>query len=594
MNDFKLTFSLNGVPGMEPEEIQKLGIEAVFAGEVQPSISLGDVTFSGKAAHKIIEWKERGIAIPQQGPGLMEAMSGKINVTYKGLTQEMWDGYLDFAQGYEELKNGNEVKVKLVLKDSLEQIETKLSALSFGYLESIKVITPADYVTVKTVVKRFDRAHEALTISLAMFSLVMQAKQLKKDVQNDVVEWTNSAGVFTPWFVEAIVVHSLFAIALIAEFVILEKKIIDLINPIPHNNKAMTYRKLCERMYSKLGYGFRTSIQDIDKVVLPSKPDEKGLTKGIPHPNDEIDNCKAFQDHTLKQFNAKIAVLNGNVEMHCVNSNYWTTNSSYTIAPALTESVKYNIQEYKANRVYAYLTDQSDEWTSKNFSGTITENITGPGSIANKLGYSLNKGLERVDFGIALGNHSGIFDNLVIPDKALAELQKVVDTANEVLGEAADVINKAITDLNKVLPASQKVKAISFTKIVLPASPPDVLVVSAKSWNLPKSLYVVNGFIPTNHRKLWNAEVVRQRYFSSDSFMPDNPLGQKRLFEKIKVPFTIVQFRQLLQNSWAKTYNGQVAKVTRIDWKPTEDEAEIDYWIHEVWERNFKELIRTP
>lgn len=561
---------LNGVGNRAPVQINDLEVLCTYEnGSVQPNmsiytgsadeanISLDKITFVNEAAHEIIQYFFDGAN--GRGPGIMQAMPVQFVISNEDVTQTIFDGFINFLDDF-VIVSPVKVECRIVKKDSLQHLDIRLQALSWGYLQDQGAVVDADFTKVQTITRPFDRDMQLLQVALLQLILIMQAAQILKEL----------GGTATLW----LAVEIAYVGAIAAQLIKYTKQLFELVAPTPKANKGMTYRKGMQKLSQYLGYGFNSSIgNDLDWVDFPSKPDAREATQGILHISDYGYKCNDYVELILRMFNARIAIRNGVIQLHNIGNSYWSQTSTHVIADARVEKIQFNTDEYVANKTFSFLTDQSDEWTIKNFTGTVTEVITGP-IIPNKPGYSLNKGLSQVNFGRALGNNSGLIDGTI------TALQNVIAE-----------INAFFEDMESRLP---KLKG-RLPKITFNIVASDFLKVSAKTWNTPKVLYVVNGKIPTNHRQKLSSAYIYATYHSVNSMLPSNPMGQKRLYENIKQPFNMDNFLELQDNSFATTSVGnKQAKVTKIVWKFNSDYAIYNYWVHTVWESNLKETIITP
>lgn len=572
-----LSIIIGGNSFSDPVEWSELDVLCTYDnGSIQPNISLEKVTFVNDAAHFIIGY----IADSKRGvKDIFSAIPIQFIVSEGNISKTVFDGYIDTLNDF-EIVNPVKVEARIVRLDSLNDVEYKLKALSFGYLENLGILKDSDYTDVKTIYRASDRDLQIAQLALSELLIVSQFANIPREQTSDASLEANSLGTLSGWFAVKKALDLVYYGIMIVQFVRYMLKIQDLILPIPHKNKGITFRKAFEAICTKLGYGFNTTIEDIDRVYLPSKPDVKERTKGIPHVGDYGYTCIDMVELFKTLTNSKIAVVNGTMELHNITAPFWQVLSTYKIPPVLHESVVFNTNEYVANKLYSFSTDISDEWTIKNYKGTSCEIITAP-IVERERKYQLNHGFEKIDFGVALGNNSGALDSVQI------YYQSIANVLNDNLRNIESVVNSIISKVGGNRPP---INFITFNPILN-----DVLMVSGKTWNIPKVLYVVNNGIPTNHRSKLSALVLWRKYYASTSFMPSNKYGQKRIFKDVKVPFQFSNFVELLSCSFATTYSGnKQAKVESIKWRFDKDYAVMDYWVNEVYNSNLKEIIIEP
>jgi len=121
-----------------------------------------------------------------------------------------------------------------------------------------------------------------------------------------------------------------------------------------------------------------------------------------------------------------------------------------------------------------------------------------------------------------------------------------------------------------------------------------LLVKQTSNWHtIPKMLYLSGGVMPTNHRDLWNAELLWDKYHNEKSFVSGNFNGQKQVYNNVNIPFGLEDFFQLTSNPYFK-FNGEQAKITKFVWTVGEDTAVIDFWIKKPYTYNLKETKLIP
>ena len=571
MGRLRLNVVLDGQSFREPIEWRSLGVRCVFDnGAVQPSINLNTVTFVNEAKDYITRMfaASRGGAV--RGP--YQGMPVQFYVTEGTSSRKIFDGYIDFKNEF-SIKSPVEIKCKLVQLDSLDEVDKRTRALSFGYLDSLGYFKSTDFTIVETIVIPFDRDMQFFQLAFYEFILIYQGYQVVRNIETDL-----ALNIVTA--VVAIAIDVVFLGLLLVQIYKITKKLFDLLSPVPILNKAITWRKGFQKICQRLGYQFNTTIADIDWVYLPSNPDIDSITKGIPHIQDFGYNCADFINEALLIFNARMAIVNGVMEVHNIAAPFWQTLSTYKIPPVLFEEVKWNIGDLIANKVFYFETDNQDEYTIKNYSGTNCEVITSE-IVPGNPRYSLVNGFKKQSFNMSLGNnHNPTFDPFAVIRGILQQFLDLLESIASKSTALRNVVNGSITQINALLLKTDK---------------QDLLVVSAKSWSKPKLLWVKNGRLPANHRSVVCAAEIYRRYHSANSMIPSNPFGQKRLYEKVRIPFQFSNFIELLNCSYAVSYKGgKQAKVESLEWKFDQDEAEITYWINDVFDNNIKENVIAP
>jgi len=419
---------------------------------------------------------------------------------------------------------------------------------------------------------------QILNAAILEYVMYMQGRVLIRNVVANIGPPPNVAGV---------IADTIYIAIAVVQAVKITTQMLDILLPIPHMNKGMTFRKALTKACDYLGYGFNTTIQDIDLIYLPSKPDTQNKTKGIPHSQDYGYNCLDMFELCARMFKAKYAIVDGVVQFHNIKSTYWTKLSTYRIPPTIgqKEVRQFNIGELKGTKVYTFEKDLTDEWTIKNWTGTNCEIITNTNIYtANK--YSLNNGFEEVNFRVALGNYLVNSDINVIMQSIRGTMLAFADVLTQIKNTSQKIFKGAPNSLKQI---DNFIKQLNDRAAAYNVG---VLKVSGKTWSVPKVLPPAPG---NDNRTVLSAYIIYSRYHIADSFLPANKFGQKAVYEGIEVPFKFSNFIELLDCSYATSYHGdKQAKVESIRWAMDKDKAKIDYWVNEIFDQTLTETVIIP
>ena len=99
--------------------------------------------------------------------------------------------------------------------------------------------------------------------------------------------------------------------------------------------------------------------------------------------------------------------------------------------------------------------------------------------------------------------------------------------------------------------------------------------------------------MPLNHRDLWNADLLWNKYHNEKSFISNNYKAQKQLFNQVEIPFGLEDFFKLSSNPYF-IYKGNTAKIVNFTWTVGEDQAVIDFWVRKPYTFNLKETKLIP
>ncbi len=121
-----------------------------------------------------------------------------------------------------------------------------------------------------------------------------------------------------------------------------------------------------------------------------------------------------------------------------------------------------------------------------------------------------------------------------------------------------------------------------------------MMKVTNNNHSIAKLVYLKGGKIPSNHRQLFSAKVLYEKYYNYTSFVQNNFGRQRLVFEQVVVPFGLAEFLELINNSYFYDNQNRLGKIENIEWNIMKDTAKIDYWIKQVYAPNLKETFLEP
>ncbi len=278
-------------------------------------------------------------------------------------------------------------------------------------------------------------------------------------------------------------------------------------------------------------------------------------------------NCGDFFSIVSNMFDAKYAIINGTVHFENIDSDFWLKQSTWQKPPTLQKQERKNGEELAGTRLVSYSTDPLDEWTISNIKGTYFEARTVQKTYKNGEKYLTIQGVDDRLIPYALGNRK---DSLNTLEKLLKEMAGLVDEVINTLGGSSNL-------------AGQIQDRVGMLKIGTPEH------------SVAKALYLVGGKLPRNHRQIFSARSLYEKYIKASSFVLSKNGGQKVIYENERVLFGFDDFLQLIENSYFVTDSGNLGKVININWTIDGDYAEIDYWIKDPNPTdNLKEVYIEP
>lgn len=569
-------FYLNSIERI-PSEWKDIDVELLyddteydnFRNETQPKILLDEFTFTNEAAREIMQWV---IDFPFQGmPFYFEVFDSQD--ASRGALRIM--GFLDFVEHYEVISI-NEVKVKIKYEDSIDLMDLRLKAVSFGYLarEDGGIIGPDDYTNVPVIIKK---KYDAIDVAFLAFASYVVYNQINKEVQGgkgSIADLYKTI-ISTPTQKAAEIFQYVAKIVLAVAGKVLEylaiypmiKALKEYFIPQKSVYKGILFRKALTKACDHLGLTFESNIPELDYYVyLPSKTDNKirnnKKDEGIPNISDYGYQLDEFFDLCEKMFTAKRALIDGKVLFYPEKDPIWRTLNNYQLPSVLKEvegfhsqPYKYNLDEMYSNYIISFQYDPTDEWTlpagnegKDYFKGTNCQVITdlvSPGDLKKKL----TRGLKEINLPVALG----------------ARRDKL--TAGEI---AAGVFFRGTVDKYLLAigqkPVSEKIKEYR-----------GYLQISSPSFNIPKVIALKDGLIPVNDRHLLSASKLFSEYHWWRSFKRNPLVAQKRIYTDYDIPFDYEDYSQVIKSGYFSTEAGDYGKFRQMKWRFAEDTAKVTY-----------------
>ena len=121
-----------------------------------------------------------------------------------------------------------------------------------------------------------------------------------------------------------------------------------------------------------------------------------------------------------------------------------------------------------------------------------------------------------------------------------------------------------------------------------------VLKVSFNNHAVPKLLWIEGNRIPSNHRELFSAKTLWNKFHVEKSFVQNNFQRQRIMFENERIPFGFDDFTQVVNNSFFQDQQGKLGKLITLEWTMNKDFAIISYWQSQVYTKNLKETFIEP
>jgi len=576
-------YILNGAVRNAPVEWQDVVITAEYDNnDMQPKVSTDSFVFNLQARQDINQWISNGLT---GGVGIFEGMNLDLRLYNQDNVQKIFEALIDFTNDYKNFPDDGETTVSLKDRDGLDNFFEQLTGTTYGYLEEIGVFTQNDYITIPYVVEKKFNLFEILMSSIVLYLMV---KELAVSVRNTADGISSVVALFSiplgGQIGAAIRVVAITLINLIYTAILL-LAIIDmsitlfntLIQP-KREHKGLKLKTALEKVANHFGYDFVAPISEYNNVYfLPSNQnaDEKaflgfisvtrGTSTGIPNLLDygylTEDMFKLGQDLPY----AKMGIFGNTIHLRPQNDPFWLQQSQWVAPDVLIKTDEYNTDELKATLLLTFITDLNDEWTIDDYFGTSVEVRTAPITVINPKSV-LIKGLNETRFPVTLGNRK---NDLNAIERLLKSVGIFIDTVTGAFGGGSNFAGQVESKIG-------------------------VLKVSSNWHSIPKLLWLnEDGTMPTNHRTLWNTDVLYEKYHKEKSFVRDNWHGQKVVYNDVIIPFGLEDFLILLSNPYFN-YKGQQAKMKKFDWTYGKDEAKISFFVRNPYTYNLREFKIIP
>lgn len=579
------SFELDNNKAAAPFEWQGIEIAASFPAEaVQATITTDNIIFVREERAKIKQFIEDGL---NGGDGIFQGMP--YNIKAKNINSQFnaFNGFVDLTDDLQIDDFNQRIIARLKKDDGLDQLETRLKPLSYGFLEEeLGLFTDADYVDVDYVIQKKDNLIDILIASIILYLMIKELAEAVKDTAKAIADVAaHITGGFTGaiaaiiFSVAVAIIQAAYTALILVAVINLSLVLINALLPIVRKHKAITLRTLLSKVSTHLGYTFVGIAEEFDKVVyLPSNPeyDEedsktgliktfKSINKGIPNSTDFGYKCEDMFGLAATLINGKYTIIGNELHLRSKNDPFYKKLSTYKM-PSVREKVKrYNTDKLNGLRIFNFLTDITDDYTIDNYEGTLFQVSTDAISSSDEKGKFIS-GLQEVTYNVALGTRKEVVNPLLVALKAVA---KVIDGATKTFGKGTNLAAR-VKDRR------------------------GVLVVSNNNHQIAKLLWLENGNIPPNQRDLFSAKSLYDKYHNYESFVANNFGFQRLVFKNVKVPFGFEDFLKVINNSYFTDQNGKEGKIESIKWNLAGDFAIVDYWLEEVYTKNLKETTIEP
>jgi hypothetical protein len=392
-------------------------------------------------------------------------------------------------------------------------------------------------------------------------------------------------GLSTSWNLGKIVgsiitlgIDVVFAVATTVALVLLTEQIIEQLAPKKRLHLGMTLRTLFEKGCEYLGLEFKSTIKELDWVMIPSKGHKGGLPPsntptagwvevGYPERKDGIDNlADMLRIWGEIAFNADYRIENGVLELE--RRDFGRNNSSFTIPDTFTnQDDKRNEYEPNTDKLVGSINivwdkDLEDKNTLDNQDGRSFQVITRPKSINDPDLVNI-KGSKTVSIPASMATRK---NKLTAVEEVLKGLLQAVDF----LGGQLD---------------SPQSFAAQFSARI------GAMHLSSHFLSKPKIVAMSGNLLTENQRAVLDSRQLWFNYYHIESFDPlsDNS-NQQVTYKEQEIDFCPESFVSLRSNNFVTAPSGEIAEMVDLTWKVKENKATATYRVYRVYDKNL-ELI---
>lgn len=565
----KFTFEYDGKTITEPRNWADISLTLTFDENPQATVDVDIMEFVNEPAQLMIADLDGGLTGVTNG--YFEGKSFRILATKDDSSLLAFDGFVNWKES--QINSPISISVKIQKKDSIDSLQKQAESITFGLLEDIGLIGASDYLQLPYIVEKIDISVDLVVISLSLYTIVKEGLDIIERIKQYTltgVALTATAGlgsaVAGPAYTTAsLLLDLLFLGFIIVAIIKLIDQMVELLFPKKRFMAVTLYRTLLEKAAIKLGYTFKSDIPQLDFVhYVPSKPFlETDVTSGIPRVNDFGYNVSDFFDLMANIFNAKFGIIDNELHFRTESDPFWDKNSVFKFhePQPLDEVELFNNAEIKSSILITFSEDLSEEYTIINNEGSIFQILT---QLKNPLNpkFNLVQDSEKVILQVSLGTRKNELNVLETILKGFLQISDIFTGGN-----LASIISGRV----------------------------GVMIISKPTFSVPKSVYLVNGKLPEDHRTKWDTELLWDEYHNEKSFIQNNFRNQKQLFEQKEIPFGFEDALKLEKNSAFPAKNGKFGKITSLKWFFNKDDAVTDYFIRTIYDtESLKEIFIKP
>lgn len=607
---------INGIQVNDSNNIKELEIELNFDNDNnREAVSLtnfefgvGDGRFTNDSYTILKKVLNDGF---NGGVGVVEGVPFSVELdNQRGVTKELIQGYIDLWSA--EYSNGT-IKALVVPEGGIDWLNDKVDSFSFEYLESIGLITSANYVDVPYCINKKNYTIDYFICILTIYFVTDKIQEQINKLKEIVASLSNP---FEATAIVRLVLLVLYIVVLISSLVSLVLQLFNMvIQPVKYL-KAMYTKDLLEIGFSHLGLTFVSSIYQHfpynQEVIIPEVYNVSSLSGVIGNISTNNSNNGYFKGNfgeflrTLKtKFNAKILINNGVVYFE--KYDFTLSSPIYQLPDLLDSRYEYqlNKDEFKSNYIVSFAIDSNDKNTINEYTGTSVQVVQSP-IVTNNTKMSLTKGLFEQRIGFALGKKKtelnameeilnvffqttgAILDVLIeAVNLAISAVNALIDILNDIL----DVLEWFGIDLGFDIPNVPRITLTGFSNLI--ENRIGMLVMENDFVEVPKNILIdSDGKIMNGNETYLSAEYLYDNFHYFQTFVGGQNQYLLKTFDKIN--FTFSDFEKVLNNNRIFDGQGNEAILLSLKYNPYNETANGTFKVKTLYLTNLKETKILP
>lgn len=582
-----ITHLINGQDLGEPRNWQDLEITIDWENQKESgTINVSDLSFVLEAKDYLQNRVMDGLT---GGVGVFEGEPYQIVVGNQSDPEYVFNGYLDFTDGLTVI-GGEEIICGLKKRKGEDWLNDVADSFSFAYLYDQGVIKSGDFTGVPYVINYVPDGLQVITLSMSIFMMTKEIIENIEYLSESIADAANAAAPGTGQGIGAnaggpvvtfninqdlgdIILLGLKVISRIAytvAIIVAIKNLIELLFeellPPQRTHLGMSFRRMLEKGCEHLDLTFESSIDELKWVHIPlksKKGGERGET-GFPTNTEEIYTFGGLIRVMRRMFNADYRIVNGVFTLErkdsFKNPTPYRLPSYFNLQDRLLDQFKLNTDEMMANYNIIYQFDIQDQNTLDNSDGRVFQAITTPLVKRNEDVVNI-KNVSEVNLPFSLGLQKTKLNRV---EEVAKSLGKIADEITSIFGGGSNFESRIRNRVGSLL-------------------------LSSNFLTIGKIVEMAGGKLAASQREKLNTRRLWDKYHFINSFAEyQGEHNQYILFEELRVPMSLKEFMQILDDNEAIDDQGNEYEILKAVYSPYNTTAVLDYRIKRQYTNNLK------